>query len=597
MSQIVIIDAGGQYCHLLARRVREAGVRTEICAPERAAEHAATARGFIVSGGPDSVYAAGAVRCPGVFDSGLPVLGICYGHQLMAEVLGGTVEPGTRREYGAAKLRVVERDGLLAGIGDDETVWMSHGDEVKAPPAGFRLLARTDSCPIAVMAEPRRRLFGLQFHPEVAHTPCGARVLRNFVFEICGCVSDLDLSGQVAALESQIREQAGGRSVLFFVSGGVDSTVAFTLTTAALGPERVRGVFVDTGFMRLDERRRIEAEFERRDWRNIESVDASARFLGAVEGVADPERKRRIIGQCFLDVQREVEQRHELESGRWMLGQGTIYPDTIESGGGPNAALIKTHHNRVPGVERLIERGLVLEPLRALYKDEVRDIGRQLDLPESLVGRHPFPGPGLAVRCLCAVEERALARPEPLARVARALGLEAWSVPLRTVGVQGDARSYHELVVLGPGADLPVYERAAEEITRTVARTNRVTFLVAPADAGAFARARVRGAAWMTRARLDVLREADEISHEWLEREGLGAEVWQFPVVALPLTLSGGDTIALRPVSSSDAMTARAARLPLEFIRRLAERLREIAGVDAVLFDVTHKPPATIEWE
>jgi GMP synthase (glutamine-hydrolysing) len=597
MSQIVIIDAGGQYCHLLARRVREAGVRPEICAPQQALERGARARGFIVSGGPDSVYAADAVRCPGLFDAGRPVLGICYGHQLMAHALGGVVEPGTRREYGEARLHVAIGASLLAGIGADEPVWMSHGDEVKAPPAGFVTLARTESCPIAVMADGRRALFGLQFHPEVAHTPCGARILRNFLFDVCGCVRDLDLSGQVARLEREIREQVGERSVLFFVSGGVDSTVAFTLCTEALGPQRVRGVFVDTGFMRKDECRRIEAEFGRRGWHNIQAIDASARFLDAVRDVADPERKRRIIGQCFLDVQRQVEEQHELESGRWMLGQGTIYPDTIESGGGPNAALIKTHHNRVPGIERLIERGLLLEPMRALYKDEVRDIGRQLDLPEALVGRHPFPGPGLAVRCLCSVDERRLERPEALTRSAAELGLTAWSVPLRTVGVQGDARSYHDLVLLGPGAELSTYERAAEEITRAVAGTNRVTFLVAPDDARGLERAWVRGGAFLTRERLDLLREADALAHELLEQEGLGAEVWQFPVVALPLSLRGGETIGLRPVSSSDAMTARCARLPPEFVKRLGARLAALAGVDAVLFDVTHKPPATIEWE
>lgn len=595
--QILIVDTGGQYCHLIARRVREQGVQSLICAPGEILSTLGGVRGVIISGGPESVYAPGSPKVsPELFRRDVPVLGICYGHQLLASALGGVVEPGHHHEYGEATLEVLGHDTILGGVEDRERVWMSHGDEVRKVPPNFEVLARSDSCPIAVMANTKDRWFGVQFHPEVTDTPCGGQIIRNFVFNVCGCETDWHPDQLLARLERDIRRQVGDRHVLFFVSGGVDSTVAFAICTDAVGPEQVTGVFVDTGLMRKGEREEIEQAFASKGWHNFRVVDASERFLSSLAGVYDPEVKRRIIGDAFVQVQRDLEGELALGAGGWMLGQGTIYPDTIESGGGARAALIKTHHNRVPSITKLIEEGLVLEPLKEFYKDEVRDIGRQLGLPEELVSKHPFPGPALAVRCLCASDEVAASTSPSMQDIAAQYGFSAWSVPLRTVGVQGDHRSYSNLVVLCGNAEIDEFATAARRITREIRGTNRVAFQAGPNDSTLIERARVVKSS-ITQDRLKVLREADFIVHQMLRSEGLWADVWQFPVVLLPLSATGGQTIALRPVSSSDAMTARHADLPIDFVRRVVTRLLQLPGIEMVLYDVSDKPPATIEWE
>jgi GMP synthase (glutamine-hydrolysing) len=373
--------------------------------------------------------------------------------------------------------------------------------------------------------------------------------------------------------------------------------VAFALCSHALGPDRVLGVFVDTGFMRKDEQAQIQAAFSGRGWNNIRFVDARHDFVSALCGVCDPEAKRLAIGNCFLDVQRNVSRQLDLASGDWMLGQGTIYPDTIESGGTKDAAKIKTHHNRVPEIARLIREGLLLEPLASFYKDEVREIGRQLGLPAQMVQKHPFPGPGLAVRCLCSEEDRPVQASDELHQIVRAdYGLDAVSVPLRTVGVQGDYRSYSNVVLLYGDADLEAYGRVATRITNELPATNRVTFLVRTSKPAAVLSGRVRRKA-IDEGRLALLREADALANGMLAKEGLAGRVWQFPVVLLPLSFAGGETVALRPVLSTDAMTARYADLPMELIRAMADAVLAMPGIDAVLYDVTNKPPATIEWE
>jgi GMP synthase (glutamine-hydrolysing) len=598
-KQILIVNAGGQYCHLIARRVREAGVTSRICSPEEASRAMDAAKGIIISGGPSSVYAEDAPFFPKrLFEASIPVLGICYGHQVLAANLGGRVEPGRHQEYGEAILEVIGSDTILQGLAEKEIVWMSHGDEVITPPQGFEVLARSANCPVAAMADLERRFFGLQFHPEVTDTPCGKSIIENFLFGVCQCEKDWEVTELVTRLQSAIRQEVADRHVLFFVSGGVDSTVAFTLCSDALAPDRVTGVFVDTGFMRKGERQQIEQAFKKRGWSNIRFVDEAARFLSAVRGVVHPEDKRKRIGDCFIDVQRDLEKELKLSKGGWMLGQGTIYPDTIESGGGRQAALIKTHHNRVPEIERMIQEGLVLEPLKEFYKDEVRSIGRQLGLPESIVGKNPFPGPGLAVRCLCSSEEELTVRKaSEVEHIAGNYGLAGYSVPLRTVGVQGDDRSYTNLVILAGNPGLEVAARAARQMTRDVRGINRVAWVVSVKPGTCIDTAAILRNRFLTKERLDVLREADSIAHQMLRRAKLSAEVWQFPVVLLPLRIDDGETIALRPVSSSDAMTARHASLPTEFVQTLAERLLGIQGVDMVLYDVTDKPPATIEWE
>lgn len=582
--QITILDAGGQYCHLIARKVREAGVFAEVRPSHTPAPELAGRRGLIISGGPSSVYEPDSpVVDPKIFKLGVPILGICYGHQLMAHMLGGRVEKGDKGEYGLAVLKLHRASSLLAGLPEHSEVWMSHRDLVAALPAGFDLLASTDSCEAAAMEDASRRLYGVQFHPEVAHTRFGRQILDNFVFAICSCRRDWDPRGRLKELEESIRRAAGDRKVFFFVSGGVDSAVAFTLCLRALGAGRVRGFYVDTGLMRERETEFVHDLFERISPGSVEIVRAEARFLGALAGVRDPELKRRIIGDEFVRIQQEILDSERFLEGDWILGQGTIYPDTIESGGSGQAAVIKTHHNRAPGVQRLLEAGLVIEPLSSFYKDEVRAVGRELGLPETLLMRHPFPGPGLAIRCLCSPAE---ARVEKLA--------EGWLVPVRSVGVQGDARSYRPVLLLEefprPGLEV----RAAELINR-LGGINRVVAWVAGEVSPASMRV---GAALLGGERMARLRRADALVREICQASGFEAQVWQFPVILIPLgTPERPDSIVLRPVDSVDGMTARAVIMPADLLEAMTKELLALEGIAAVVYDLTHKPPGTIEWE
>ncbi len=597
MQKIAVLDSGGQYCHLIARKVRELGVYAEILPVNVAPSELASYRGVILSGGPSSVFEPGAPQpSPGLFEVGLPMLGICYGHQLMAQGLDGVVEPGQTQEFGQADLHIERAEPLFAGLPAVQRVWMSHGDAVSRMPSGFEALATTADCPVAAMGDVKRGLFGFQFHPEVVHTPYGTEILRNFVVGVCGCAQDWHPEDRAEALIADIRQKAGARRVLFFLSGGVDSTVAYALTVRALGTEAVHGIYVDTGFMRHGETDQIEKAFAELDLGRFEVIDASETFFGGLEGVTDPEQKRAIIGKAFVDIQDKLLEREEHAGHDWLLGQGTIYPDTIESGGTGQAAVIKTHHNRVPHIQELIAQGRVLEPLAEFYKDEVRTLGQTLGLAESLLWRHPFPGPALAIRCLCSKTAA-----EPLAdaeidSLAQRSGYRAFLLPLRSVGVQGDSRSYAQLTLLWDGGlDYQRLLPLATEITNRFRRTNRIVLALTPQN--------VDSEGWrihratLTRERVELLQRADRIVTDYLREEGLYDQIWQCPVVLLPFSRGNGETVALRPITSVDGMTAEVAQLPAEQIGELARRIAALDGVDAVLYDLSHKPPSTIEWE
>jgi len=577
--QITVLDAGGQYCHLIARRVRQLGVYAEVRPSDATAETLTGRKGIIISGGPNSVYEPGSPSVDkALFDLGAGVLGICYGQQLMAYLLNGSVRKGDKGEYGHATLQVSVRDGLFQGLGADEPVWMSHRDQVEKPPPGFDVLASTDTCAIAAIGDPARRLYGVQFHPEVVHTPRGMQVLENFLFSICECRKDWDPRGRLDLLEEKIRETTGARNVFFFVSGGVDSSVAYRLCLRALGPERVRGAYVDTGLMR-----EAETEFVR-DSLGVEIVDAGAQFLDALQGVWDPEQKRHIIGEQFVRVQETVLQSGHYLDGDWILGQGTIYPDTIESGGTAQADLIKTHHNRVAGIQKLIESNRIIEPLTSFYKDEVREIGRELGLPDELLDRHPFPGPALAIRLLCA-EQTAPVEKLP----------EGWMIPVQTVGVQGDSRTYRAVLVLdNPGWNEEMFARA----TVTVNRLQNINRVVAQSGAHAPIQRMSVVAAGLTPERLHRLRRADAIVRRLSHEAGFDSKVWQFPVILIPCgTLDRPDSVVLRPIHSVDGMTAQAVKIEEPLRSRMTSELLNAEGLCAVFHDLTHKPPATIEWE
>ncbi len=506
---IVVLDFGSQYTQLIARRIRENRVFCEIipCSEKTQSYKNKNLKGIILSGGPASVFDRNAPLCEvEVFELGVPVLGICYGLQLIGKIFGGEVQRSTKREYGKAIIEIDDYEDLLSEVQNQTSVWMSHGDHLSRLPKGFEVLAHTESIPIAAVRDQEKKIFGLQFHPEVVHTQEGKKIISNFLFGICGCEGTWTAESFIQSSVSRIKDEVKSGKVVLGLSGGVDSSVCAMLVNQAVGGQ-LSCIFVDNGFLRKNEVEEVSSAFKNYDV-NLILVDASEKFLSQLKGVTDPERKRKIIGKVFIDVF-EQEARKIKDVG--FLAQGTLYPDVIESTSfrGPSAT-IKSHHN-VGGLPEEMNLKLI-EPLRELFKDEVREIGRKLQLPESIVGRHPFPGPGLAVRILGEV----------------------------------------------------------------------------------------------TKQRLSLLKEADHIFIQELKKSNLYHEVWQAFCVLLPVQSVGvmGDertyenVVALRAVTSVDGMTADWAKVPYKTLERISNRIiNQVKGVNRVVYDVTSKPPATIEWE
>ena len=582
MPQITVLDAGGQYCHLIARKVRDLGVYAEVVPSETPAAELSGRKGLIISGGPDSVYESGSARIdPAILSLRTAVLGICYGQQLMAHALGGRVRKGDKGEYGLAVLGLVKPHALFASVNGGTQVWMNHRDQVEAVPPGFEVLASTDTCAIAAMAHHDLPLASVQFHPEVVHTPKGQEILSNFIFNVCGCTKDWDPKNRIVPIEEEIRKVAGDRNIFFFVSGGVDSTVAYTLCLRALGPERVYGIYVDSGLMREGETEHVRRLFKQLGATAFHVEEAAGEFLGALADICEPEKKRHIIGEEFVAVQERVLNSGHFLDGHWILGQGTIYPDTIESGGTAKADVIKTHHNRVAGIQKLIDTGRIIEPLASFYKDEVREIGAELGIPDEFLHRHPFPGPGLAIRCLCSNSVESVKQLQP-----------GWLLPVRSVGVQGDSRSYRSVLAL---EQIPDDEVATALVNRLWETINRVVGVVRTKGPISEMRSTV---GHLTPERLERLRRADAIVRRISDESGFEKQVWQFPVVLIPLgTEAAPDSIVLRPIHSVDGMTAQVVRMPSDLLQRMSDDLMSVPGISGVFYDLTHKPPGTIEWE
>lgn len=601
-KHIAILDFGSQYMHLISRRIRQLGVLAKIYPTDVNAHDLKDAWGIVISGGPNSVNDQKLAYDPGIFELGIPVLGLCYGHQLMAYQLGGVVTPAHNREYGMAQLLPEGSSPLLNGLAEQEQVWMSHWDSVTAVPDGFTVIGKTADCPVAAMANEEKKLYGLQFHPEVHHSKNGIRILENFVFAICGAQKNWSMQEYVKQLKQQIKEQVGDRNVFLFVSGGVDSSVAFALLQDILGRERVYGLHVDNGCMRTNESAEVKESLARAGFDNLHVVDASDRFLQALEGMTEPEEKRKTIGRVFLEVQREEFAKMNLNPDEWLLGQGTIYPDTIETGGTETSETIKTHHNRVDEVIEMINKGLVIEPLCELYKDEVREIGAELGLPAELLNRWPFPGPGLGIRVLCStgnidetIDQEATTI--QLQQVLEDTGMKAAVLPIKSVGVQGDQRSYLQAVVLqGPWKSWDELNTLSTTITNTVSGVSRVVLDVTPEHTNFAHMQLVAGT--VTQDRLDILRAADDIVAEVVDANGVHGEIWQFPVILLPLSFgAGGETIVLRPFESQEVMTANFYPMDPAVLVEMTQEIVGLEGIDAVFYDITNKPPGTTEWE
>jgi GMP synthase (glutamine-hydrolysing) len=597
-DKIIILDFGSQYTHLLARRVRELNVFSEILPPDIRKEQLTNAKGIILSGGPGSVYDMNSPRCPQwVFELNVPLLGLCYGHQLIAHNLGGKVSPGRVKEYGLSTLdtsayAAKNEHSIFFGIERKQVVWMSHGDTVSEPPKGFEAIASTIDCQYAAMENTENRIYGLQFHPEVTHTTNGMAILSNFVLNICGCSQDWDYEHYVKQIEEDVLRAVGDRNVFLLVSGGVDSSVCFTLLNKLLGKEKVYGLHIDTGLMRKNESRDIFDDMKRMGYDNLHIVDASEKFITALKDVYDPEEKRNIIGNLFITIQREELEKQNFDPDKWILAQGTIYPDTIEAGGTENSEVIKTHHNRVPIIEQMIKEGKVIEPIKDLYKDEVRTIGARMGIAPKLINRHPFPGPGLGIRILCTNKEGLGPAVPKLDEIAEANGFKSAVLNIKSVGVQGDNRTYrHPAVLITQDLNWNRMSKTSTRITNEIPEINRVIF----GRPGEF----VLHPASITKERVALLQEADFIVNSIVISAGLYEKIWQMPVCLLPISKprSMNESIVLRPVVSKEAMTADVFKIPKEILDRIFDKLLKIKGIDYVFYDITNKPPGTIEWE
>jgi len=509
---ILVLDFGGQYCHLIGRRIREHGVYSEIVAHDITPEEIKllsekfNVKGLIFSGGPSSVYELDAPRPDQhILDVDLPILGLCYGHQLVAQMVGGKVEPAQQREYGIAYVVIDKPVGVLKGLSEKEKIWMSHGDTVFKMPEEFEVLAHTENCPVAAFRHKEKPKYGLQWHPEVIHTENGSLMLRNFIFEVCKCEANWKMEDIIEKMVEEVKTEVGEGKAIIALSGGIDSSVATAVAAKALD-NRLTAVFVDHGFMRESEPDFVRNTFQKFKI-NLIIANAQKRFLEKLEGVADPERKRKIIGEEFIRVFEEIAEKANAE----YLIQGTIYPDRIESGFRKFSDKIKTHHN-VAGLPIKIKFKKIVEPLRDLYKDEVRKVAKILELPKEIVFRQPFPGPGLAVR------------------------------------------------IIGE----------------------------------------------LTEEKVKIAKKADKIVREEIEKSGLEENLWQYFAVLTDTKATGvkgdarayGYVVAVRIVESREAMTASFAKIPYEVLERISTRItNEISEVTRVVYDITHKPPATIEWE
>lgn len=623
-EKIVVLDFGSQYAHLIAKRFRILGYYSEIALPSADISAFENTKGIIFSGGPSSVYEENVPEFnEKILSLEIPILGLCYGHQLMTKCYGGKVGKAAVGEFGFSELKLNSsvKSPLFEGIEPVQQVWMSHQDEVLEPGKGFETVGSTKDCAFAAVQNLAKKRFSLQFHCEVKDTPCGNQIFENFA-KICGMQKNWDQDTVLKVILEGIKTQAKDKNVLLFLSGGVDSTITFALLNKALGQERVLGLHIDNGFMRKNESKNVAEAYRKFGFNNFIVEDASESFLSAIKGLTDPQQKRMAVGENFIKVRNEVLEKQHLDENQWLLAQGTLYPDIIESGGTKNSKTIKTHHNRVQGIQALIEKGLIIEPIKDLYKDEVRAIGKKLGLDDSLVMRHPFPGPGLSINVLCndgkSWNEKDQEEFEAAQKELDAVhftqfcehcqqNLKRSVLPVRSVGVQGDFRTYRFPACLtfkdeGNGFfHVPKIrekvEGASSEITNSSKFLNRTVIKLYQNPAVKDEDMKLQEG-YCDKRRLDQLREVDNIVLTELHKSGWYNKIFQHLTIDLPYASSKDRaSFVLRPVCSEDVMTARFAWWPKELMDSILLQIAKLDFVDAVYFDATNKPPATFGWE
>ena len=657
-EKIIVLDFGSQYAHLIAKRFRMLGYYSEIALPTASLDVFEYARGVVCSGGPSSVYDDDAPDFNSdILKLDIPILGLCYGHYIVQTGYNGKVGKAPVGEFGFATLNFADgmngasaKCPLFKNIEGSQQVWMSHQDGVLQVGDGFEVVGSTKDCPFAATQNLSKKRFSLQFHCEVKDTPCGNQIFQNFA-DFCGMEKNWDQDTVLQFILDNIKKDAGDKNVLLFLSGGVDSTITFALLNKALGQDRVLGLHIDNGFMRKNESANVAAAYKKFGMTNFITEDASESFLAAVAGLTDPQKKRMAVGENFITVRDRVVEAQHLDPEKWMLAQGTLYPDIIESGGTKNSHTIKTHHNRVQGIQDLIAKGLIIEPVRDLYKDEVRAIGKKLGLSDELVMRHPFPGPGLSINVLCSdgvmsdkdKEELVLAQKE-LDSITLDMFCEKCQaklkrsiLPVRSVGVQGDFRTYRFPALLefaeensegGPSTGSGTTESSgtaessgttessgtagtfyhfpgkhekleacSSTITNSAKYINRTCIKLFQRSGVANSDLKIQQG-YCDRRRLDQLREVDNIVLTELHKSGWYSKIFQHLTIILPYASQPDhSTFVLRPVVSEDVMTARFAMLPPELLQTIVHQIAALPFVDALYFDATNKPPATFGWE
>ncbi|MEE1166725.1 MAG: glutamine-hydrolyzing GMP synthase [Treponema sp.] len=623
-SKIVVLDFGSQYAHLIAKRFRMLGYYSEIALPSTDLSVFENCKGIVFSGGPSSVYDEKVPEFNSeILNLDIPILGLCYGHYIVQLGYNGKVGKADVGEFGFAQLTLNPqvKSPLFEGIEPVQQVWMSHQDGVLAMGEGFEVVGSTKDCPFAATQNLAKKRFSLQCHCEVKDTPCGNQIFENFA-RYCAMEKNWDQNTVLQVILDQIKKDAADKNVLLFLSGGVDSTITFALLNKALGQDRVLGLHIDNGFMRKNESANVSEAYHKFGFQNFIVEDASESFLKAISYLTDPQKKRMAVGENFITVRNEVVAKQHLDESQWLLAQGTLYPDIIESGGTKNSNTIKTHHNRVEGIQELIAKGLIIEPIRDLYKDEVRAIGKKLGLNDELVMRHPFPGPGLSINVLCndgkswseKDDEEFLAAQKELDAVQFDMFCEHCTadlkrsvLPVRSVGVQGDFRTYRFPAVLTFGHEgngfyhLPKIREKVEAASSTV--TNGAKFLNRTCiklyqKPGVNDEDMKLQEGYCDKRRLDQLREVDNIVLTQLHKTGWYNQIFQHLTIDLPYaTDKNKASFVLRPVCSEDVMTARFAWWPKELMDSILQQIAKLDFVDAVYFDATNKPPATFGWE